>query len=261
MAKIPKRHVAYWYPIVLPILMAIMVAVPHVGWEYHVAREESEELKTAPKKGNPLTEETRRADYESDKSINNGDLKSNKDRDDFESVAGNKFKKPERIVSLAGANHSHDMSSRKKGYPSSFLEAEDVVNRHAIVQDKTSPIFGAVWSNANEALIVGVFAAYLHFFLVFLPSGMYMRRSADSDTAYVWVLVGTMLHFPFIFSIPYFHKMYGKYGKFEDLMISSALALISLLAVILIREKIWRKFDGMRVSGAIVVSDASRMVT
>ncbi len=241
-----KRNMVYWFPIILPILMAIVVTIPHVGLEYHFAREE--EMKSTPQEKNTEAVGMRIPDHH--------DKKSKKHQDIAILTNENETENQKKILDRKERGQNGDLvsRSRKELIPSSV--AEDSAHEKTVENGERISWIVAIWPYANEVIIVGVFAAYLHFFLVFLPSSTYLRRSIETDAAYMWVIVGAITHFPIVASIPYFHKMYGEYERVDDLMIASVLALGSLLIVIPIREIIWRKCDRTRFNGAMVVSDS-----
>ena len=195
-SKYKPRDLEYWFPILLPILIGLASASAYWVVEH-------------------LSEHWR----ERGRSQAMSDMRATSDTKQHTSKLTSKTSLEAAAASRPGFGSDRGPATTARSVKKSEVE-------HSVV-------LAVVLREVNDALVIGILAAYCHILIVLMP--LVESRRLRTGVLY-WLLFGLLVHFPFIFAVPAGHKM-------ENLEISSGLSIMAFAMAVFVRDTVWRKYE------------------
>lgn len=194
-SRYKPRDLEYWFPILLPILIGFASASA-----YWVVEQ--------------LSEHWRERGWSQAVSMG-----ATSDTKQHTSKLTSKIGSEAAAASRSGFGPDRDPATTTRSVEKSEVE-------HSVV-------LVVVLREVNDALVIGVLAAYCHILIVLMP--LVESRRLRTGVLY-WLLFGLLVHLPFIFAVPAGHKM-------EYLEISSGLSIMAFAMAVFVRDTVWRKYE------------------
>lgn len=236
-----KRDLEYWFPILLPIL---------IGFTMVTANGVAELLSYISVSSQILDKSEPVAKYGYDNVGGNVNVpRTSNLRIDYHGRA-NYVRAPigrdaNNITQNGKTYHIISVTQKQQNIPGKVTVTTTVAHSNNQYKNRNHPagisdVLSVVWRGANEAVIIGIFAAYVHF-LVFLRPLIADRAVVGG--AYLVTIFGLIIHVCFIIAIPAFHKMESYMEGKILLSIATGLVVLSFLIIFGVREIVWRKYE------------------